>query len=226
MTSTEAAAIAGVWRGMLSRCYNRKSTEFRHYGGRGIKVCSRWKRSLSLFISDMGPRPAGMSIDRIDNDGNYTPKNCRWASHQVQARNKRTNRILTINGQSRCVAEWAELSGVSQLLINSRIRAFWPPEKAVFHKPMTPREAGACGSNGQVRSLRATADSRVRRGRPPETVSYFVLVEALGVSYATAAVAIRELNIDRYANGGFSFRRSDIPKIRRWIRRHIRSVVN
>lgn len=78
-----------TWNGMKSRCYCPNGESYRHYGGRGITVCARWRQSFKHFMRDMGPRPAGTSIDRIDVNGNYEPKNCRWATREVQSRNKR-----------------------------------------------------------------------------------------------------------------------------------------
>jgi len=83
-----------IWAEMLQRCNNHKSPSFKDYGGRGIKVCERW-HSFANFYTDMGDKPAGLSIDRADNDGNYEPGNCRWADAKTQATNCRKRRTKT-----------------------------------------------------------------------------------------------------------------------------------
>lgn len=108
------------WSGMFRRCRPGKD-----YALRGIKVCKRWS-SFALFLQDMGPKPGpGFEIDRKDNDGNYAPSNCRWATRKQQCRNTRRNRLITYNGQTRCVSEWAEVFGISEKVLSRRIRLGW-----------------------------------------------------------------------------------------------------
>jgi hypothetical protein len=121
-----------AWQSMVSRCEYPQDRVFRHYGGRGIRVCERWRSSYPTFLADMGRRPSPThSLDRIDPNGNYEASNCRWATPKEQARNKRTSRVLNVGGESRTVAEWAERTGIGFTTIRERIRRGWDPERAV-----------------------------------------------------------------------------------------------
>lgn len=101
-----------VWSDMLKRCTNQKCAAYPNYGGRGITVCDRWLDSPANFIEDMGPRPDGYSIDRIDVNGNYEPDNCEWASDEQQIRNRRITVYLTYEGETLTMAEWSEKTGI------------------------------------------------------------------------------------------------------------------
>jgi hypothetical protein len=108
-----------VWRNIHART---SDIENPNYGGRGITVCKRWT-SFSSFLADMGSKPTPQhTIERIDNDGNYEPSNCRWATRKEQARNKRRNIRVTRNGETRVISEWAELIGVSCFTLYNRHR--------------------------------------------------------------------------------------------------------
>lgn len=120
-----------VWIGMRSRCNNPQSREYVNYGGRGIKVCERWD-SFENFVADMGVRPEGYSIDRINNDGNYEPSNCRWATTTQQLNNRRVNRVLELNGERRTIGEWSAKLGIGWHTIRSRVDRYgWTIEKAL-----------------------------------------------------------------------------------------------
>jgi hypothetical protein len=119
-----------IWNGMIDRCRNPKCPMYPWYGGRGIKVCERWT-TFSSFLTDMGERPDGLSLDRINNDGDYEPGNCRWATSREQHRNRSDNHLVTAFGRSMPISAWAEESGIWKHTIRMRLRAGWPEEKAV-----------------------------------------------------------------------------------------------
>ena len=116
---------------MLQRCLNPKNTNYRHYGGRGIIVCQRWKDSFAVFAEDMGQRPSARhTIDRVDVNGNYEPGNCRWATAKEQARNTRANRMIEFNGEVLPLAAWAERMGINAVTLHSRLARKWPIDRA------------------------------------------------------------------------------------------------
>lgn len=120
------------WSNMKARCLNVNSSNYSRYGGRGITVCDEWKDSFEAFYADMGPRPEGASLDRIDNDGNYEKSNCRWATKIEQANNTSTNRMLTAFGKTQSMADWAREQGLTHSCIKTRInRRGWDVEKAL-----------------------------------------------------------------------------------------------
>lgn len=114
--------IYRIWIGMFVRCTNHKAANFASYGGRGISVCKRWL-DFKNFMVDMGERPEGMSLDRIDNDADYSPKNCRWATPKQQANNRRVTIRLTRGGVSKTIGEWAQELGIPRTRIDRRHRA-------------------------------------------------------------------------------------------------------
>jgi hypothetical protein len=97
----------GVWSGIRARCRNKNDLGYKNYGGRGVKVCERWN-NFENFLADMGPRPSPKhQIERIDNDGDYEPGNCRWATRIEQANNRRNNHFITMGGRTLSIADWA-----------------------------------------------------------------------------------------------------------------------
>lgn len=121
------------WCAMKARCLTPTDRAFSDYGGRGITVCERWAESFEKFLEDMGCRPsASHTIDRIDNNGNYEPGNCRWATKKQQARNRRSSKLITIDGETLSLAEWSERSGVAYATINRRLRVGVGDRAAIF----------------------------------------------------------------------------------------------
>lgn len=119
-----------TWAMMKQRCYNQKIEAYVKYGGRGIVVCERWRHSFTNFVADMGERPEGKSLDRIDNDGPYAPENCRWATHAEQANNTRRTRRITVDGEKKVARLVAEENGIKQSVFSQRVQSGWTTEAA------------------------------------------------------------------------------------------------
>lgn len=120
-----------IYCGIKQRCKNSNSKDFHNYGARGIELCMEWDDSFENFFAwamNNGYKDK-LSIDRIDNNGNYCPTNCRWATVKKQARNRRTNHNVTINGVTRTAIEWAETNGIKKQTILSRLRRGWSGEE-------------------------------------------------------------------------------------------------
>lgn len=120
-----------VWVGMIQRCTNPKNPVYRHYGGRGIEVCESWRSSFVAFLSDMGEKPNGFTIDRIDTNGHYCKQNCRWATTLQQQRNKRNTIRVNYNNKTYVASELAEKFGMKPDVLYKRIYLGWSPERAI-----------------------------------------------------------------------------------------------
>jgi len=123
-----------TWQGMKARCLNKNSAMYKHYGGRGITVCPEWlgRRGFARFFADVGWRPSAKhSLDRIDPNGNYEPGNVRWATPEEQQRNRRNNRWLTKDGQTKVLVEWEGILGIDRTTISTRLRRGMSDEEAL-----------------------------------------------------------------------------------------------
>ena len=134
MTNTK---IHSVWNEMLQRCKNEKDPKYPDYGGRGISVCEEWKRfapfyewaKASGYVE--GKNRERCSLDRIDNNGNYCPENCRWATAKEQANNRRSNHYITALGETLTIAQWSDKTGIPQTTLWKRIKMGWDAERMV-----------------------------------------------------------------------------------------------
>ena len=124
--------IYKTWRDMKDRCNNPNNTAYKNYGGRGIKVCVRWLESFENFYADVGDCPLGMSLDRKDNNGDYTPKNWRWATSRGQNNNRRDNHWVPFRGERKTIAQWERDLGMSKDTLKSRLNKYgWSIERAL-----------------------------------------------------------------------------------------------
>ena len=134
----QLSEVYKAWANMIQRCTNPHATNYHNYGGKGIEVCNRWMK-FENFLTDMGDTPKGGQIDRIDNSSNYCKSNCRWVTSIRNRHNRRTNRLITFNGKTQCIALWAEEVGISKYVIYKRLNRKWSIEKALT-TPIRKRE--------------------------------------------------------------------------------------
>ena len=149
MTNTK---IYRVWWAMLQRCCNPRVPGYRDYGARGIAVCERWQK-FENFFADMGTAPHGKELDRINNDGSYSPQNCRWVTRLEQAQNKRNSRLITLRGKTQSMAAWARELGVNPAAVLYRLNAGWGVKDALTTPK--PERPNAKLNIRQARAIRA-----------------------------------------------------------------------
>lgn len=122
-----------IWTGMKTRCANPKNSHYRHYGGRGITVCKEWQSFEPFYEWAMANGYSDdLTIDRINNDGNYEPNNCRWATTKQQMNNYSRNRLITYDGVTKTMSEWSNHVGLKYSVLCDRMRRNWPIERALF----------------------------------------------------------------------------------------------
>lgn len=142
-----------IWDGMRQRCTNPNATGYEQYGGRGIKVCERWMDSFEAFFADMGDPPSDdHSLDRRNNDGPYSPENCRWATEVEQHNNRSDNRMLTHDGRTLTVAEWVRVTGLSKDTILKRLKRGWSVDRALSAPVIETGRRLSVGFRGSVPS--------------------------------------------------------------------------
>jgi hypothetical protein len=116
---------------MLNRCHVPSDKAYADYGGRGIYVCKRWRESFLAFLADMGERPDGLMLDRIDNNGPYAPNNCRWTTPVESSNNRRSSRLVTMGSRTMSLAMWCREFNVSQQIVRNRVKSGWDEIKAI-----------------------------------------------------------------------------------------------
>jgi len=148
--------VYGIWNGMRSRCNNPTNIAYLNYGGRGITVCNEWL-NIWVFEADMGPRPAGHTLDRIDNDGPYSARNCRWATKKTQQRNQRWTRYVVIDEVRYKAVDLAEKIGIKTDTLVMRVNNGWDMEKIMDRRPKITisKEHKAAIKAGQERGKKA-----------------------------------------------------------------------
>lgn len=130
-----------IWAGILQRCNNPNNHDYKYYGGRGITVCSEWE-SFEQFYKDMGSKPRGFTLDRINNNGNYKSENCKWASRKEQANNTRRNRPILYNGEIKPISHWVKELGLSSHTVYRRLNKGYNIDEVFYKGNLKDKNAG------------------------------------------------------------------------------------
>ena len=131
-TEYSGTSLHNSWRGMVQRCTYPKNNRYQNYGGRGIVVCEEWKKFPNFVEWALkNGYQEGLTIERVDSNGNYEPSNCRWATYKDQNNNKSNSRLITINGETHNFCEWADIFGIHRGTVTSRLSRGWDIEKAL-----------------------------------------------------------------------------------------------
>jgi hypothetical protein len=176
-------ALRRLWWLMIDRCTNPDRKHFARYGGRGIKVCDRWQASFDAFRVDMGPRPTGWTLEREDNNGNYEPGNCVWATRKRQQNNRHNNFFLQFGGERLTLTQLSERAGINVYTLRERLKSGLSPEEAVAMPVRVARKAHPI-----------TRDDRseiVRRRSLGE--SYRVIARAIGCDNSAVCRALKTI---------------------------------
>ncbi len=169
---TERRRAYRTWHNMLRRCLNPKCASWKDYGARGISVCGRWM-DVNNFYADMGGRKQGMTIERIDNDGNYEPGNCRWATRAEQSRNKRRSvRLIAAKGKALTIKQWASRIGIRAATLQCRLRSGRPVEECL-HKSLPKRRLITQVPQGGRRGRPTLAETQVVEKRIKQDYPHF-----------------------------------------------------
>lgn len=152
---SQRTRVYAIWKGMLSRCRDRGNSGYKHYGARGISVCERWL-DFKSFLEDMGYPSDGLSIDRIDVNGNYEKNNCRWATRNQQARNTRNSVVVEYLGQRKSIHDWADVLGIKASTLKKRLSDGWSTEKALGTPVLSPKDISLLGISA-MRAIRNQA---------------------------------------------------------------------
>lgn len=173
------------WEAMKDRCYRKAHRFYKDYGGRGISVCERWRISFRYFLVDMGHRPKGMSLGRIDNDGDYMPGNCEWQTPTEQNNNSRWNKRIRFEGKIKTIAQWARDSRckVTYSGLRARLGHGWSMSRALRTPNESPYKNAQCGSKNlnSVLNEEQVMDMRKLR-KTGVTVKDLAFTYGIGVS--------------------------------------------
>lgn len=153
-----------AWHDMRRRCYWMLDEQFHNYGGRGITVCPEWLHSCETFLRDMGARPAGYTLDRRNNNGNYEPNNCHWIPQEDQHANKRTNITLTHQGRTQTISKWADELGINRVTLQLRVKRGWSTEDCLTLPAINTGRRGRSTQPTDVELDRADGETEARNG--------------------------------------------------------------